>query len=97
MMVVSSVRHDGQEPDPLERWFSEDTDVRNSWGIGDQLVAFVKGRGTKFVMGPDGLTGCCMKKAWIASRDSPACAVLGWCNDFTHTKLSESPTSPANR
>ena len=39
-VVVSIVRDEGHEPDPLERWFSEDTDVRNNPAVGEKVVAF---------------------------------------------------------
>ena len=41
-IVVSIVLDEGHDPDPLERWFSEDTDVRYSPAVGEKVVAFLK-------------------------------------------------------
>ena len=41
-VVVSIVRDEGHDPDPLERWFSEDTDVRNDAAIVEKILAFLK-------------------------------------------------------
>ena len=57
-IVVSIVRDEGRDPDPLERWFSEDTDVRNDPSIGDQILAFLKEHGAKSVIATDSLIGC---------------------------------------
>ena len=57
-VVVSIVRDAGHDPDPLQRWFSEDTDVRNDEAIAEQILAFLKEHGTKSVIATDGLIGC---------------------------------------
>jgi hypothetical protein len=57
-VVASIVRDEGHDPDPLERWFSDDTDVRNDLAIADKIVAFLKGQGAKSVIATDGLIGC---------------------------------------
>jgi hypothetical protein len=57
-VVVSIVRDEGHEPDPLERWFSEDTDVRNNPAVGEKVVAFLKENAAKSVIVTDGLIGC---------------------------------------
>ena len=57
-VVVSIVRGEGHEPDPLERWFSEDTDVCNDLAVGENVVAFLKENAAKSVIVTDGLIGC---------------------------------------
>jgi hypothetical protein len=57
-VVVSIVRDEGQDPDPLERWISEDTDVRNDPAIGEKILAFLKENGAKSVIATGGLIGC---------------------------------------
>src|ERR1019366_7918819 len=57
-VVVSIVRDEGQDPDPLERWFSENTDVRNDPATGAALLAFLQDRGANSVTPTDGLIGC---------------------------------------
>src|SRR6202162_4222803 len=57
-VVVSIVRDDGHDPDPLERWFSEDADVRNEPAIGEKILAFLKENGAKSVIATGDLIGC---------------------------------------
>jgi hypothetical protein len=57
-VVVSIVCDEGQDPDPLERWFSENTDVRNDPATGEKILAFLKEHGAKSVIATDGLIGC---------------------------------------
>jgi hypothetical protein len=57
-LVVSIVRGDGHDPNPLERWFSESADVRNDPAIADKLLAFLKEHGAESVMATDGIIGC---------------------------------------
>jgi hypothetical protein len=48
------VRDEGLEPDALERWFSEDTDVRNNPAVGEKVRAFLKEHATKSVIVTEG-------------------------------------------
>jgi hypothetical protein len=41
-VVVAIVRDEGCEPDPLERWFSVDRDVRTNPAVGQKVLAFLK-------------------------------------------------------
>ena len=52
------VSREGAEADPLERWFSEETDVRSDVAIAEQISEFIERRRPgwgRFVL----LTGCC--------------------------------------
>ena len=75
-VVVSIVRDESNNPDPLERWLSEDTDVRSDPAIGNKIFAFLKEHGAKSVIATDGLIGCPMKKASTTPRGNPARSVL---------------------
>jgi len=57
-VVVAVVRDEGHEPDPLERWFSEHSDVRSDLEVGDKVLAFLKEHAAKSVIVTDGLIGC---------------------------------------
>jgi hypothetical protein len=57
-VVASIVRDEGHNPDPLERWFSEDTDVRGDLAIADKIAAFLKEHGARSVIAVDDLIGC---------------------------------------
>src|ERR1700731_1065414 len=41
-VVVTIVRDEGQDPDPLERWFSENTKVRKDPAIAGRFSVFSK-------------------------------------------------------
>jgi hypothetical protein len=71
-IVVAIVRDEGREPDPLERWFSEDTDVRTNPAVGVKVLAFLKEHATKSVIVTDGLIGCPHEEASITPRENPA-------------------------
>jgi hypothetical protein len=71
-VVVSIVRDEGQDPDPLERWISEDTDVRNDPAIGEKVLVFLKENGAKSVVVTDGLIGCPHEEGMIIPRENPA-------------------------
>jgi hypothetical protein len=92
-IVVSIVRDEGQDPDPLERWFSEDTDVRNNSAIGDQVLAFLKEHGPKSVIVIDGLIGCPHEEGIDYPEGNPAhSALTGPGATASHTNASsESP------
>jgi hypothetical protein len=70
-VVVGIVRDEGQDPDPLERWFSEDTDVRSDPAISEKILAFLKEHSTRSVIATDGSLTALTKKALITSRENP--------------------------
>ena len=57
-VAVAIVSHEGAEPDPLRRWFSDDVDVRNSRPIGEEILTFINGHSAKSVFISDGIIGC---------------------------------------
>jgi len=57
-VVASIVASEGADPDPLQRWFSEDTDVRTDPVIGEQVIAFLAAHGALSVVVTDGIIGC---------------------------------------
>ncbi len=57
-VAVGVVTYDGAEADPLERWFSEDGDVRHDPVIGAEIIEFIGKHGVKSVVMSDGLMGC---------------------------------------
>ncbi|MGJ5817347.1 hypothetical protein [Paludibaculum fermentans] len=57
--VVASIFPDeGCDPDPMERWFAQDTDVRTDPEIGEQVIAFVKAHGALSIVVTDRIIGC---------------------------------------
>src|SRR6266478_394940 len=57
-LVVGIVRIEGAEPDVLERWFSEDGDVRSDSVIGSEVLAFIERHNVKSVIMADRIIGC---------------------------------------
>jgi hypothetical protein len=57
-VVVAIIHGEGQEPDPLERWFSPDIDVRANAAVGEQVLALLKRHAPKSVVVTDGVLGC---------------------------------------
>jgi len=51
------VKEDG-DPDPLERWFAEDGDVRTDQGIAHEILEFISRHGAKSVVMTDHIIGC---------------------------------------
>jgi hypothetical protein len=57
-VAVGIVRREGAEPELLERWFSETTDVRSDARIGEEILTFIQTHEVKTVLMTDGLLGC---------------------------------------
>ena len=88
-IVVALVRDEGQDPDRLERWFSEDTDVRNDPDIGDQVFAFLKEHAPKSVVVTDGLIGCPHEEGidYPEGKSCPRCPYWAGRDRFTHERI----------
>ncbi len=57
-VAVGIVPFEGGEADPLERWWSEGEDVRQSADIGREILAFLEKHDAKSVVLSDGIIGC---------------------------------------
>jgi hypothetical protein len=57
-IVASIVPGEGCDPDPLDRWFSQDTDVRTDPEIGEQVIAFLTAHDARPIVVTDGIIGC---------------------------------------
>lgn len=57
-VAVGIVRGEGVEADPLERWFSEQSDVRSDPDIAGQIAAFIETHAVKSVVLVDRIIGC---------------------------------------
>jgi len=49
-VVAAIIPGQGSKPNPLRRWFSEGTDVRNDSAIGDQVIALLTEHGARSVV-----------------------------------------------
>ena len=57
-VAVGIVASEGAAADPLERWFSEDEDVRKDPVVGGKILEFTQQHGVKTVVVTDGIIGC---------------------------------------
>ena len=57
-VVASIVASENPEPDHLQRWFSQDTDVRSDPNIGEQVIAFLRAHAAQSIVVTDGIIGC---------------------------------------
>jgi hypothetical protein len=56
--AVGIVNEDGAAPTALQRWFTEEGDVRKDQGITSEILHFVRDHGAKSVAMSDGIIGC---------------------------------------
>ena len=66
---------EGRDPDPLQRWFSQDTEVRTDPLIGEEVIAFVTAHGARSVNVANGIIGCPHEEG----IDYPSGSVCPYC------------------
>jgi hypothetical protein len=88
-IVVAIVREEGSEPDPLERWFSEEIDVRSNPEIGKKVIAFLKEYDVKSVVATDGLIGCPHEEGidYPEGKSCPKCPYWAGRDRFTRERI----------
>lgn len=79
-VAVGILKAEGAEADPLERWASEEVDVRSDAGIARQIIEFIEAHGTKSVVLSDGIIGCPHEEG----IDYPEGAVCPRCPFWAH-------------
>ena len=57
-VAVGIIAGENEEALALERWFSNDTDIRNSPEIGEEIQEFIERHDVKSVVLTDGIIGC---------------------------------------
>ena len=57
-VAVGIVRQEGTEPDPVERWFADEGDVRADRQIADRIGEFMDTHGVRTVALRESLFGC---------------------------------------
>src|SRR5687767_6132145 len=56
-VAVGILKREGDEPDPLERWFSEEIDVRSDAALAERIGEFIERHGAKSVTLADRIIG----------------------------------------
>jgi hypothetical protein len=57
-VAVAVFRTEGGEPDVLERFFSEGTDVRFDEAVGEKVLSVIESHGVQSVVMTDSIIGC---------------------------------------
>ena len=88
-VAVAIIRDEGSEPDPLERWFSEDIDVRSDPAVGEQVLAFLRNHAAKSVVVTEGIIGCPHEEGidYPEGKSCPKCPFWAGRDRFTHERI----------
>jgi hypothetical protein len=87
---VGIVLSETQETAALERWFSEDADVRFDPAMGKAIAAFIERQGVKSVVMADRIIGCPHEEGTDYPNDAvcPLCPFWGtrdrWTGEIVH-------------
>jgi len=77
-LVASIVEREGAAPSPMQKWFSEEDDVRSDLRILGEVLAFLEANGARSVVMPDRIIGCPHEEGIDLPRlQVPALSVLG--------------------
>lgn len=87
--MVAIVRGEDCEPDPLERWFSEEMDVRTNASVGERVLAFLKDHAAKSVIATDGIIGCPHEEGidYPEGKSCPQCPYWAGRDRFTRERV----------
>jgi len=88
-VAVGIVRNEGEETDSLERWFSEDTDIRHDAGIEQEILAFILAHGAKSVAITDRIVGCPHEEGidYPDGKSCPKCPYWAGRDRWTHERI----------
>jgi hypothetical protein len=88
-VVVGIFLRDGTDADILERWFSEDLDVRANPAIGDQVLKLLRSNGVQSVVATDGIIGCPHEEGidYPEGKSCPKCPFWSGRDRFTHHRI----------
>jgi hypothetical protein len=88
-VVVSIIREEGMDPDPLQRWFSEGGDIRFDSRIESEIVAFIGEHGVRTVAMMDRIIGCPHEEGidYPEGRSCPQCPYWAARDRFTHDRI----------
>ena len=88
-VAVGIVAGEDQEPVALERWFSDDTDVRKDGQIQAEILEFLKAYKPKSVVVTDRIIGCPHEegKDYPEGESCPMCPFWADKDRFTHESI----------
>jgi hypothetical protein len=89
-VVVSVILTDSNDPDVLQRWFSEgDLDVRHDPDIDEQILAFLKPYAPRSTVVTDRIIGCPHEEGtdYPEGTSCPQCPYWAGRDRFTHERI----------
>ncbi len=88
-IAVSIVANEQSEPHPLERWFSETTDIRRDAAVAAQVAAFIRQHNARSVIAADRIIGCPHEEGvdYPLGDSCPLCPYWAGRDRFTHERI----------
>ena len=88
-IAVSIIKDERNAPDPLERWFSEATDIRRDRVIAAQIEAFIRQHKVHSVAAADRIIGCPHEEGvdYPDGESCPHCPFWAGLDRFTHQAI----------
>jgi hypothetical protein len=89
-IVVSVFLTEGDEPDSLKRWFTEDqTDIRDDPAIGEEILTFFKTHAPRSTVVTDAIIGCPHEEGtdYPQGTSCPRCPYWAGRDRFTHERI----------
>jgi hypothetical protein len=91
-VAVGIVMSEDAEPEILERWFSDSTDIRYDLAIASEIHAFITSNGAKTVVATGQINGCPHEEGvdYPDGQVCPECPFWANVDRWTHERLSSS-------
>jgi hypothetical protein len=88
-IAVAIIPDEGSEPDLLERWFSETTDIRNDPFVGEKISEFLRRNQVRSVVIADRIIGCPHEEGidYPDGKSCPQCPYWAGRDRFTHERI----------
>jgi hypothetical protein len=88
-IAVSIIPDERNLPDLLERWFSQEGDIRHDNAVGDEVEAFLRQHGVRSVVAADRIIGCPHEEGvdYPDGHSCPQCPFWASRDRFTHERI----------
>jgi hypothetical protein len=88
-IAVAIIPDEGSEPNLLERWFSETTDIRNDPFVGEKVSEFIRRNQARSVVVVDRIIGCPHEEGidYPDGKSCPQCPYWAGRDRFSHERI----------
>ena len=88
-VAVGIIHGEGQEADPLKRWFSKDVDIRMDEAIEREIVEFIRAQSAHTVVMSDDIMGCPHEEGidYPEGASCPECPYWAGRDRFTKERI----------